>query len=334
MERINNEKIDFVVLWVDDKDPKWQVEKNKYLNKTGDYREIRYRDTENLQILFRGIEKYANWINKVFFVTYGHIPKWLNVNNEKLIIVNHKDFIPEEYLPTFNSNVIELNLHRIKELSEKFVLFNDDFFLLKKTKPEDFFVNDKPTDIYAENVLCPTHFNDPHFMMKANIMVLINKHFDKKECIRKNYYKFVNLKYDKMNRETLYCMEYKRKFLGFRNFHEPYSYLKETFRTVWNEEGELLNKACYNKFRESSDLGHYLFRYWQLLTGNFEPRVDEGKYLYMQDDNSKTILELKSGNYKYVCINDNLPDIDFEKAKNEINKVLFELLPEKSSFEI
>ena len=49
--------------------------------------------------------------------------------------VKTEEFIPKEYLPTFNSNVIEMNLHRIENLSEKFILFNDDLFILRKIKP-------------------------------------------------------------------------------------------------------------------------------------------------------------------------------------------------------
>ena len=117
-----NEKIDIVILWVDGNDPKWQKEKNKYLETKGDSKVNRFRDFDNLQYLFRGIEKYADWVNKVFFITWGHLPEWLNEKNEKLEIINHEDFIPKEYLPTFNSNVIEMNLHRIKNLSSHFII--------------------------------------------------------------------------------------------------------------------------------------------------------------------------------------------------------------------
>ena len=329
-----NEKIDIVILWVDGNDGNWQKEKNKYQGFKGDSNINRYRDCENLQYLFRGIEKYASWVNKVFFVTWGHIPKWLDTNNEKIRIIKHEDFIPKEYLPTFNSNVIELNLHRIEELSEKFILLNDDFFLLKETKPEDFFKIGKPTDVYIEYTQLATSYNDVHFMMKANILAIINKHFNKKECINKNYSKFINDKYGAANEKTLYSMKFENKFVGFWNFHAPYSYLKETFRIVWKEEEENLKVACKNKFRASSDLGHYLFRYWQMVSGNFEPKADESKYLIFRDDNTENIEELKSGKYKYVCINDAYINIDFEKAKNEINSTLQELLPEKSSFEL
>ena len=136
-----DEKIDIVVLWVDGNDEEWLKEKNKYIDNRGDKKDNRFRDCNNLQYVFRGIEKYVPWVNRVFFITWGHLPKWLDVNNKKLEIVKHEEFIPKEYLPTFNSNVIEMNLFRIKNLSSKFVIFNDDLFILKNLKPEDFFEN-------------------------------------------------------------------------------------------------------------------------------------------------------------------------------------------------
>ena len=83
---------------------------------------------------FRAVEKFAPWVNKIHFVTYGHLPKWLNIDNPKLNIAKHSDFIPQKYLPTFSSFPIEVNLHRIKGLAERFVYFNDDMFLLKTSK--------------------------------------------------------------------------------------------------------------------------------------------------------------------------------------------------------
>lgn len=331
---IVNEKIDFVLLWVDSNDVNWQKEKEKYSQSFGDSRINRYRDCDNMQYLFRGIEKYTPWVNKIFFITWGHIPSWLDTTNEKIVIVKHEEFIPADYLPTFNSNVIELNLHRIKGLSEKFVLLNDDIFFLKETTSEDFFAKGMPTDVYAEYTQLSSSYNDVHYMMKANILAIINKHFNKKECIRKNFHKFINIKYKNLNFKTLHSIKFKHKFVGFWNFHAPQPYLKQTFKTIWEKEEANLDNACRNKFRNSSDLGHYLCRYWQMVSGNFTPRKDESKYLVFQNDNTETINALKSGKYKYVCINDAYVDIDFDKAKKEINQTLNELLPEKSKFEL
>src|SRR5699024_7559051 len=114
-------KIDFVITWVDDSDSDWLNAKNSYVeNEVKDSRDIRYRDWDTLHFLFRGIEKFTPWVNKVFLVTWGHLPKWLNLNHPKLRVVKHEEFIPKKYLPTFNSHTIELNLHRIKDLSERF----------------------------------------------------------------------------------------------------------------------------------------------------------------------------------------------------------------------
>ena len=335
MKNMNiKEKIDMVILWVDGNDEEWIKEKNKYSNIRGDSKVNRFRDCENLQYLFRGIDKYASWVNKVFFITWGHVPEWLDTNNEKIVIVKHEEFIPKEYLPTFNSNVIELNLHRIESLSEKFILFNDDFFILKSLKPTDFFIEGKPTDVYVEYTQLASFYNDTHFFMKANILAIINKYFNKEKTVKKNFFKFINLKYGKFNFKTLTSLKFKKKFCGFWNFHAPQAYLKETFRLIWEKEPENLEFSCYNQFRKSTDLGHYLCRYWQMVSGNFVPKKDESKYLIFLNDNTNNIKELRSGKYKYVCINDAYIDVDFERAKKEINAVLQELLPEKSQFEL
>lgn len=121
--------IDFVIPWVDGSDLEWRKSKNKYSGKIDepvDITDARYRDWDILKYWFRGVEKYAPWVHKIYFVTCGQKPDWLNENHDKLVLVNHEDYIPHEYLPTFSSHTIELNFHRIKNLSEHFVYFNDD----------------------------------------------------------------------------------------------------------------------------------------------------------------------------------------------------------------
>ena len=70
-----------------------------------------------------------------------------------------------------------------------------------------------------------------------------------------------------------------------------------------------------------------------MLSGNFVPKKKESRYLKYLNDNSYNIKELKSGKYKFVCINDVIMDIDFDKSKKEINDTLQELLPNKSQYE-
>lgn len=53
-------KIDFVLAWVDGADKEWLAERRKYNPAKGaDNSAARYRDWENLQYWFRGVEKFA-----------------------------------------------------------------------------------------------------------------------------------------------------------------------------------------------------------------------------------------------------------------------------------
>ena len=326
-----NEKIDFVILWVDGNDEKWLEEKEKYSNVKGDSSKNRFRDYGNLQYLFRGIEKFAPWVNKVYFITWGHLPKWLDVNNEKLVIVKHEEFIPAQYLPTFNSNVIEMNLHRIKNLSEKFVLFNDDLFILKKLKPTDFFENDLPKDMYIEYI--KQNCSHRHEIMKKNYMSIIDKYFKKEEFIKENIFKVLNPIYGIQNLKTI--LNFKNKnFCDFYSQHLTQPFLKEIFRTVWDKEYQKIDEACKNKFRADNDLGTTMCRYWQLLSGKFQPSKAIGKYFEMSDDNTKIMRTIEERKYKIICINDAKISINFEKAKREINGAFEKILNKKSKFEI
>ena len=144
-----NSGIDFVITWVDGSDPKWLTDRAKYVLEDERIDESRYRDWGFLRYWFRAVEANAPWVRKIHFVTYGHIPEWLDVSNSKLHIVKHEDFIDKKYLPTFNSCAIEMNLHKIPGLAEQFVYFNDDMFLNKPVKPEFFFKDGLPKDSFV-----------------------------------------------------------------------------------------------------------------------------------------------------------------------------------------
>ncbi len=327
----DNKKIDIVILWVDGNDKNWLEEKAKYESFKGDKSKNRFRDFGNLQYLFRGIEKYADFVNKVFFITWGHIPKWLNVKNEKLRIVKHEEFIPNKYLPTFNSNVIEMNLHRIKDLSEQFILFNDDLFILNKLEPSYFFQNGKPKDMYIEYQ--KKNRSHRNIVMRNNYFNILNNYFTKGKFIKNNINKVFNLKYGIKNLKTLSCI-FKAEFQDIYSEHLTQPFLKTTFEKMWNNEYEKLNSACFNKFRADTDIGQNICRYYELLSGNFVPRKKLGKYFILKNDNSKLIRDIINRKYKIICINDALEDLDFEKCKLDINNAFSKVFKEKSSFEI
>lgn len=327
-------KIDIVITWVDGNDPKWQKEKNKYL-KTEDNvnNSVRFRDWDNLQYIFRGIENYMPWINRIYFVTWGHLPKWLDTTNPKLTIVNHSDFIPKEYLPTFNSHTIELNLHRIKGLSEHFIYFNDDTFILNNLRPTDFFKKSLPCDTAVLNpIICVG--NDHFSNVSANNMQIINNSFSKKDTIKNAVFKWYNLKYG-INMIRTFCMVPWNKFPGFYNNHLPNAYLKSTFADVWRNQKEVLDNTCSCHLRDNfTNVNQWLIKYWQFASNKFMPRSYKiGKYYEISNNNNEIINVIVKQKYKMICLNDSIKINDFEKAKREINNALEKVFPNKSTFE-
>ena len=328
------EKIDFVLLWVDGGDPAWLEEKNKYSTRKVDYGtgDNRFRDWDNLQYWFRGVEKFAPWVNNIYFITWGHLPKWLNTEHPKLKIINHKDYIPEKYLPTFNSDTIETNLFRLEELSETFVLFNDDLFLIDSVSPEDFFKNGLPRDTFVENLIAPVGgFGITH--TKVVITDIINAHFKKRAVHKRFRRKIYNTRYGLQNLITLYFAPFSY-FTGFRNPHIAQSHLKSTFRELWELEGEALDTSCRNRFRGTNEVSHWLMRYWNLCNGRFEPRkISFGRYFEAGRYNDALCTYIREKKGKMVCINDMPGDYRFEDAKKEINAALNDVLSERCSFE-
>lgn len=332
-------KIDFVLLWVDDSDPKWKAERNAHQGKKVDESEnnVRFRDWDNLKYWFRGVETFAPWINNIYFITYGHLPKWLNINHPKLKIIKHEDYIPKQYLPTFNSNVIELNLNRIEDLSENFVLFNDDMFIIDDVQPTLFFENGLPKYECVEEIITGSGGKDKFAHTLINNMDIINRNFSKKETRKNNFKKHINIKYGlKKNVKTLLLWKWE-KFCGFYNFHLPMPHLKSTFNEVWSIEKDCLDEVCFNKFRKENDISHWTFQYWNFCKNKFIPcnLEKEGKYFDVNDTNALDISkEIKNQNKKIICINDSKDITDFDRIKTLINGSFEEVLPNKSKFEL
>lgn len=331
-------KIDFILTWVDGSDPKWQEDFAKYKGLEGDNRKSRYGDWGNLQYLFRAFEQFTPWVNKIYFVTYGHLPKWLDVSHPKLVIVKHEDFINPEDLPVFNSHPIEINFHHIKGLSEHFVYFNDDTFITAPLSPERFFKKGLPVGTAISHIM---HVGEIRHIISNNLEVL-NRHFDKHTSIRKHFWKWFYPGYGIHLYRTL-CLFPWKVFTGFYNYHHPQPMLKRTYREVWEKEPELMAKVSRSKFRHSDDVSQYLFRYWQFAKGDFYPAsyamsYKKSKYLEIStfEDAKKAADDIASKKYELYCPNDNLTNVNDEIFKASvaiINRALDSLLPEKSKFE-
>jgi len=329
--------IDFVVTWVNGEDKQWQNKMQKYKRDemtTGSLNTAsRYRNFHLFKYWFRAVEKYAPWVHKVFLITDNQCPEWVNKNNAKLEVINHPDYIDSNVLPTFNSNVIELNIFKIKGLSEHFVLFNDDMFLNAPVKESDFFVKGMPKDIYAESPIVSTDGSIAHTLV--NNIRIINRVFSKREFYRRNYSKVFNPKIGNKIFRTIALFP-SSNFTGMWNSHLPVPYLKETFKQVWQYMPDELENMMRNRFRTPSDYSHWLMRYWQLASGDFCVQKRNFGKVYDIGMTPQNVLEreILGEHHQLLCLN----DTDNVKDAGEIASYLqcyFEMsLPKASMFEI
>ena len=326
--------IDFVIMWVDGSDPAWQAEKARCNPDAspGDSRAIRYRDWDNLMYWFRSVETFTPWVNRVHFVTWGHLPRWLNTDCPKLNVVKHAQFMPEKYLPTFSSRALEVNLHRIPGLAQQFVYFNDDMFITRPMKAEDFFLNGLPRDC---GVLCPypVDVRNSISAIVCNNMEIINTTFDRKKTLRDAPGKWFNRRYHALNRYTLASLVFKG-VTGFWGSHFPNNYLKSTYETLWAREYAALDLTSSHAFRDKRDLNQWIVRYWQLAANQFIPRDVRGrKYFPLKSENPAALEAIKKQTYDMICLNDREGIEDFERQRDLIKQAFECILPKKSAFE-
>lgn len=330
--------IDFVVLWVDGNDPNWLAEKKQYQSNVVDDSNAanRFRDWGLMPYWFRAIEQFTPWVRKIHFVTWGHVPPWLNLDHPKLHHVKHLDYIPQEYLPTFSANTIEMNIHRIPDLAEHFVFFNDDMFLLRRMKETDFFQKGLPCTYGAE---VPVQFSGTPGIWQhliTNDMRTINNHFDKRKQVRLYPGKYTDRVYrwqDNVRTKTLEKL-YPETFLGFKNLHAPAAFCKQTFVEIWREEPELLHQTCLHRFRTNDDVNQWLAIWWQVASGQFSPYVVDN---VVEDVNGSSIDALcriiSSQKHDMVCVNDPAENVKIEELSVKLKAAFESILPQKSGFE-
>ena len=344
----NNTIIDFVVTWVDGSDPKWRslMMQTKEKFQSGKYKmagkevnnEHRYKDIGLLRYWFRGVEKFAPWVNKIYFVTCGQIPEWLNVNNPKLVLINHEDYIPHEWLPTFSSDVIELNLHRINDLSEHFVLFNDDTILIKPVAPEFYFKNGVP--VLPCNLSISSYFKyDSNGRKMFNMSAIINEHFNVKSSIKNNGNKWFNCKKlgVKLAFRNYLCYNLNKIMPVWDYEHLPLSHLKSTFQELWDEYPSFMEDTSKAAFRpDSGGVNQWLLAGWNAAKGDFSAAGlnKRGVIKYgLSDENTQFLCDYIEKQVKpQICI----VDIGSDKLDEYLNllRIAFEkILPDKSSFE-
>lgn len=315
-------KVDMVYLWCDGEETEFKKRRQKYVE--GSEADIaneevigdkRFFDNDELRYSLRSLEKNANWINHVYIVTDRQIPKWLNLDYEKVTIVDHYEIMPKEIIPCFNSTVIEYFIAFIPRLSEYFLYGNDDTFFGNKVIPGDFFVGDNP-------------------IVRVRRMKTQNENI--------NRYSYINM--------ITKSIDFINHFYGKQNYYVPHhnidAYRKSIYIDTFYKYQDALTKCMSNKFRNLNDLHRVIFNLEMLYTCKADLMiVDDPKpwrrvlnsifpvywESYVDETSEKAFNEIKKYKPLLFCLNSN-NNCNIEH-KRKIVKFFEKLFPNPSKFE-
>ena len=291
--------MDIVITYVDGNDPVWKGDYERYTNVP--VMQKRFRDWGTLKYLLRGVEVNMPFIRNVFLVVSHktQVPEW--VNQENLKVVLHEDIIPEDYLPTFNSNTIETHLHRIEGLAEEYLYFNDDLFPVAPCEPEDFFRDGK-------GVL---GFTRHYFAF--------------------GMYKKICRNSDRLARKVLGI----RSTISFlRPQHICTAMIKSECETLYQAAREDILSSL-TRTRTERNVTQYLFLVYQYLKGRMICERISSKHCSVAFATPEKVSSyILAPEKKLLCINDvRLSETKYDELRNVIHQSFEKVFPRKSRFE-
>lgn len=262
-----NMPIDVVFTWVDNTDTCWReryrMAVEAQLDSIGLYADddARFENHNELYYSVHSVLKYLEWVNHIFVVTDKQVPTWLaSLKSNKITIINHHQIIDEKYLPTFNSHVIEAHLHKIPNLSENFIYFNDDVFVARPLSKEHFFAANGNASIFLAD-------KSLNAMQQKGVVT-----------------------------PTLFACNNSRKLLnGYYGanidatlVHTYFPLKKSYFEQAWRQFDKEVTAFLPNRFRSNNDLNlaTFLVPYLMYLEGSSVAKVDVCYYFNIRTNNA------------------------------------------------
>lgn len=291
--------MDTVITFVDGRRKAWQEQYAKAVG--GEPSFTRFRDWGTLKYLLRGIQYNAPFMRNVYLVVSDadQVPEWIKIGPVK--IITHPQIIPAKLLPTFSSNVIELWLHMIPGLSEEFLNFNDDVFLLNPCRPEDFFVNGKPRLAPRIRTMKTTMF---HQMLDNSTQLA----------------------------RRILGIPCAPDFLSQRHTVAPMT------RSSYLYAYKMAGKQIFSSFtstRAPKNFNDYLFMNLNFFAGKYHPAMIDFQYFGLDANNIEAICEhIRTSPVKTLCINDGCEPEDFDSVREKILGAFEERFPKKSIYEL
>jgi len=283
---------DYVVPMVFDDDASWLDDFHRATGRTLVTSRWRSWGTERIHV--ESVTKNMPFVRTIYIILAkeSQIRPWMKYY-DKVRIVFHRDFIPQEYLPTFSSRTIEMFLHRIPDLAEQFIYGNDDMFPLSPLNEEDFFVDGHPCQRHKEIKLPPllTQFE---YMCKQELNMIAS-------AFGKQY--------------VSTCL-----FGG----HSLSPIKKSTCEKVWSQFGDKISASITPNGREDINFNQYIYSFWQHLSGEYVEKVPKRTFTSIQMP-IETLSALFEGDTGILCINDD----EIEGSYSDYASAIVRLLEKK-----
>lgn len=279
-------EVDAVYLWVNDQDPKWQAKRAEF-RPTGETKVAaaasRFRQFNELPTSIKLLAVNAPFVRKVYVVVDDQEPNLTDLVQElpfEIVVVNHTDFIPAKFLPTFNSRAITAHLHLIPGLSERFLYLNDDVFVGRSSAVEDWFDGKKLRTRFTE-----TRF--PAVETLAENEVLYRARW---KCVALAKAKGWSVD-DRMPE------------------HSPYPLTKNIMTELWKTFPKEMAETAGSRFRTADAILPELLAFYFAAGNKLSTPVTDSSYKYVPMNEASGILPiidlaLKPNRFLTLCLND------------------------------
>ncbi|WP_439687903.1 hypothetical protein [Cupriavidus oxalaticus] len=267
--------IDVVFTWVDSADSKWLSEFHSAKadvdgSSIAPYAmdAARFANHDELKFALHGVMKFLPWVNNIYVVTAGQRPSWFQ-RNPRIIFVDHQAIIPRQYLPTFNSHVIEAYIHRIPGLTEQFIYFNDDVFVARPLPKSHFFRGNGIASIFLGKKKLSEMRNrglsTPTMFASQNSLNLLSRHYEHS--------------------------------IDAPLVHTYIPLRKKAFSLAWNAYADEIRAFSNNKFRAKNDLNlaSFLVPWLAYLEGLAVPARDICYYFNIRSPVAPTFYRALTG---------------------------------------
>jgi len=287
------EKIDAVITWVDGSEPNYKLKLEENL-KNKKIINRQFTQANEIDFCVASIIKFAPFVRKIFIVTDKQKPRFSGIRHmvslEKIEIIDHEEIFRDnlDCMPSFNIRSIDALLFKIKNLSDKFIYFNDDMFLIKETTKEDWFKDNKAviTGSWAKTYNKQLIKNISH---KIKNLLNIRPSFNAAQSKAANIAGFHN-KY-------------------FKSFHCGRPQIKSVIKDFYDKNPQRLTNQIRYKFRDGRQYMPYSLCWHLLIKEN----------LYIESSTNKLLEINKSRNLSAIKLEKILKSIDSKAEVKFLN---------------